>query len=58
MKAKPHSKLTFSQAVNGYLLAAQSRHLSQHTIDEYLNTFRKFQTFLRRRSPINHLIPR
>ena len=57
MKAKSHSKLTFSQAVNGYLLAAQSRHLSQHTIDEYLNTFRKFQTFIDDDPPLITLSP-
>jgi len=57
MKTKSHSKITFSQAVNGYLLAAQSRHLSQHTIDEYLNTFRKFQTSLDDDPPLITLSP-
>ena len=57
MKAKSHSTITFSQAVNGYLLAAQSRHLSQHTIDEYLNTFRKFQASLDDDPPLITLSP-
>ena len=57
MKTKSHSKITFSQAVNGYLLAAQSRHLSQHTIDDYLNTFRKFQASLDDDPPLITLSP-
>ena len=40
------SKITFSQAKEGYLLAAGARHLSKHTIRDYLNTFRKFSNFL------------
>lgn len=39
-------QLTFSQVVAGYLLASQVRRLSQHMIDDYLKTFRKFQAFL------------
>ena len=38
--------ITFSQAVDGFLLAARSRHLSQNTIKDYLNTYRKFLDFL------------
>ena len=40
------SKITFSQAKEGYLLAAGARHLSEHTIRDYLNTFKKFSNFL------------
>ena len=40
------SKITFSQAKEGYLLAAGARHLSKHTIREYVNTFKKFSKFL------------
>jgi site-specific recombinase XerD len=40
------SKITFSQATEGYLLAAGARHLSEHTIRDYLNTFKKFSNFL------------
>lgn len=38
--------LSFSQAVEGYLLAAQARRLSEHTLFDYINTFRKFQAYL------------
>ena len=38
--------LTFSQAVQGYLLYAEARRLSPHTIADYQNTFRKFAHFL------------
>ena len=39
------NKLTFSQAIEGYLLNAGARHLSPHTIADYLNTFRKFEIY-------------
>lgn len=45
-------KILFSQVVEGYLLAASARHLSQHTINDYTNTFRKFLTFLDDDPPI------
>ncbi len=38
--------LTFSQIIEGYLLNAGARHLSPHTIEDYLNTFHKFETFM------------
>lgn len=38
--------ISFSQAVEGYLLAANARRLSQHTLADYVNTFRKFQDYL------------
>ena len=37
--------LTFSQAIEGYLLNAGARHLSPHTIADYLNTFHKFEDY-------------
>ena len=40
------NKLTFSQAIEGYLLNAGARHLSSHTIEDYLNTFHKFETYM------------
>jgi len=40
------SKITFSQAIQGYLLAAGARHLSEHTIRDYVNTLTKFRKFL------------
>jgi site-specific recombinase XerD len=40
------SQITFLQALEGYLLYADARRLSPHTIADYSNTFRKFQIFL------------
>jgi len=39
-------QITLSQALEGYLLHADARRLSPHTIADYTNTFRKFQQFL------------
>ena len=40
------NQLTFSQAIDGYFLAARARHLSTHTLSDYANTLRKFGAFL------------
>jgi hypothetical protein len=40
------SKITISQALQGYLLAVEARHLSEHTAKDYGNTFNRFTTFL------------
>jgi integrase/recombinase XerD len=47
------NSISFSQAVDGFLLAANARHLSQHTIKDYLTTFRKFHIFLDDDPPIS-----
>ena len=47
------NSISFSQAVDGFLLAANARHLSQHTIKDYLTTFRKFHVFLEDDPPIS-----
>jgi hypothetical protein len=39
------NNLAFSQAIEGYLLNAGARHLSPHTIADYLNTFHKFEDY-------------
>jgi site-specific recombinase XerC len=39
------NNLIFSQAIEGYLLNAGARHLSPHTIADYLNTFHKFEDY-------------
>lgn len=39
-------KLTLSQVIEGYNLAAQARALSSHTIRDYNNTFNKFRQHL------------
>jgi integrase/recombinase XerD len=49
------NQITFSQAIQGYLLHAQARHLSPHTIADYQNTFRKFQKFLNDDPPIRQI---
>lgn len=46
-------QITFSQALEGYLLHADARRLSPHTIADYTNTFRKFQDFLCDDPPIS-----
>jgi site-specific recombinase XerD len=46
------SRITFSDAVNGFLMASEARHLSPNTINDYLNTYRKFQAFLNDDPPI------
>ncbi len=40
------ANISFTQAVDGYFLAAQARHLSSHTLDDYANTYRKFFKFM------------
>lgn len=39
-------EVSFSQAIQGYLLHVDARHLSPHTIRDYVCTFRKFQDYL------------
>ena len=40
------SQITFSHAIDGYLLYAESRRRSEHTLAEYQNTFAKFALFV------------
>jgi len=49
------SKITFSQAMQGYFLAAGARHLSEHTIRDYVNTLTKFKNFLGEDLPIQEI---
>ena len=49
--------ITFSQAVEGYLLDATARKLSKYTLNDYLNTFRKFDVFLRDDPLISRISP-
>ena len=49
------SKITFSQAKEGYLLAVGARHLSEHTIRDYVNTLTKFSNFLNEDLPIEEI---
>lgn len=43
---------TFTEAVAGYELHAQSRQLSDHTIADYMNTYTKFYKFLAADPPL------
>ena len=38
--------LTLKQVIQGYLLSIGARHLSEHTISDYTNTFNKFMSFV------------
>ncbi len=39
------AKITVSQAIEGYMIAAQARRLSPQTLKDYSVTLRKLQTF-------------
>jgi len=41
-----NTHITFTQAVEGFILAARARRLSPNTISDYLNTYRKFIDYL------------
>ncbi len=49
------NSITFSQTVDGYLLAAGARHLSKHTIRDYVTTYKKFSNYLNHDPPINSI---
>ena len=40
------SKITFLQAMQGYLVAIVARHLSEHRVKDSVSTFNKFTAFL------------
>jgi integrase/recombinase XerD len=46
------TKLTFSQTVEGYLMAAQARRLSPNTLDGYNNAYAKFAAHLAADPPL------
>ena len=50
-----NKSISFSKAVEGYLLNARTRHLSQNTINDYFNTFRKFADFIGEDLPITEI---
>jgi site-specific recombinase XerD len=51
------TQITFSQAVEGYFIAAHARRLAPGTLTDYDNTFRKFETFLDRDPPLASITP-
>lgn len=50
-------QLPLSRAIEGYFIAAHARRLSPHTLRDYDNTFRKFETFLGRDPPLADITP-
>lgn len=46
------SAITFSKAVEGYLMNARGRQLSEHTLADYANTFGRFAGFLAPADPV------
>ena len=46
------NRITLSQAIEGYFVAAHARRLSRHTLRDYDNTFRRFEEFLGRDPPL------
>ena len=49
------NKITFSQALNGYALYFNARHLSKNTFNDYFNTYNKFLDFLGEDPPITRI---
>ena len=50
-------KISFSQAVEGFLLSARAGHLSPYTIKDYSTTYRKFGKYLGGDLPIADIGP-
>ena len=38
--------ITLRQAITGYMLNMDGRHVSQHTLDDYKNTLNKFEKYM------------
>jgi len=52
-----NTRITLSQAIEGYFIAAHARRLSPATLADYDNTFRRFETFLGRDPPLADITP-
>ena len=52
------NRLTISQSIEGYLLAAQARRLSPNTLIDYKRSFRKFLEFLNDDPPMKRITQR
>ena len=50
-----NTMISFTQAIEGYLLAANARHLSPNTLLDYTNTYRKFIKFLNSDPPMDEI---
>ena len=51
------NRVTLSQAIDGYFVAAQARRLSPHTLADYDHTYRRFEAFLAGDPPISAITP-
>ena len=51
-------KITLTQAIEGYELAATARHLSPNTLNDYRNTFKKFVDFISTDLPVHQITQR
>lgn len=51
-------QFTYQQIVQGYLIATEARHLSEHTISDYNNSFRKFGEYIGADKPFNEITTR
>jgi site-specific recombinase XerD len=49
------NRITLSQAIEGYFIAAHARRLSRHTLRDYDTTFRRFEAWLDRDPPLCHI---
>jgi integrase/recombinase XerD len=54
-KKNNHNSITFSQAVDGFRLNLEARHLSAHTIADYMNTYRKLAAHLDGDPPLDDI---
>lgn len=50
-----NNALTLAQAINEYFLFAHARRLSEHTLDDYQNTFKRFRKFIGDETLINQI---
>ncbi len=50
-----NQKITYSQALKGYRIHANSRRLSQNTMNDYNLTFRKFASYLAADPPLEQI---
>jgi hypothetical protein len=53
--ARMKTQISFTQAVDGYLLAANARRLSQHPLLDYINTYRRLIDYLQADPPIEEV---
>jgi integrase/recombinase XerD len=52
-----NQSVSLSQAIEGYFITAHARRLSPHTLNDYDNTYRRFEQFLGRDPPLADIRP-